>query len=305
MKFSRRKSAFKRISIPKSTALAVALLPILAYSLACNIDHGLAPEDPFQEVQHGIRGKIIFEYGEAWPQDIAETRLVVSRQPPLELSADAEGIIFSDPIPAGVDTFEYVLELDPGTYRFIAVLAREKDRGWNISNVVGIYSEFRGFLGIVFPDSVVVATDTTIVDGVDITADLTRGSISGTVTFEGPWPENTLVAGVAVYAQYPPPFILGLSGLALIPSEVSTFEYRALVPDGRYEGIIAVVLTEDDLQNIGSLKLEDIQVGIYADPADPTQPGVVEVTNGEDVEGIDIQADLKRLQSIAIPEGRP
>jgi hypothetical protein len=194
-----------------------------------------------------------------------------------------EEFVFSDPIPFGVDTFEYAFSLKPETYRIIAVISRERSQSWDISNLLAVYTPFPGLL---IPDSVVVATDTSIVEGVDIFVDLTKGSISGTVTFVGEWPDSTEFAGIAVYAQYPPLNPLLFSGIAVLPVNVTSAPYKVLLTPGKYEGVIVAAGTT----------LADIStIGIYYAPEDTTKPGVVEVFEGKNTAGIDIVADLSLI----------
>lgn len=248
----------------------------------CDIDHGLDVKDSTEIVRHGIKGKIIFNG--AWPETIAETRLIASVSFPPDPSNPLDEFIFSDPIPFGVDTFEYAFSLKPETYRIIAVISRERSQSWDISNLLAVYSPLPGLL---IPDSVVVATDTSVVEGVDIFVDLSKGSISGMVTFVGEWPPDTQFAGIAVYAQYPPLNPLLFSGIAVLPVNVTNAPYKVLLPPGKYEGVIVAA---------GATLLDISTIGIYYAQGDTTKPGVVEVFEGKNTAGIDIVADLSLIK---------
>lgn len=269
-------------SIQSTWHTILSTLTILLLTNSCNIDHGLEPVDSTEVVRHGIKGKIIFSG--TWPNNIAETRLVASVNFPPDPANPLAEFIFSDPIPVGVDTFEYAFSLEPNTYRLIAVIARERAKPWDVSNILAVYSPIPGLL---IPDSVVVATDTTVVEGVDIFVDLSKGTISGTVTFVGEWPEDAAFAGIAVYQQYPPPNPLLFSGIAVLPVKVQSAPYSVRVPPGRYEGIIVAV---------GSSLIDIRTVGIYYASGDTTKPGVVEVQEGSVTSGIDIIANLNLLK---------
>ncbi|MFQ6113332.1 MAG: hypothetical protein ACE5NG_04480 [bacterium] len=258
------------------------IILIINYCTGCNIDHGLDVDDLTEEVQHGIKGTIIFNG--TWPEEIVESRLVASVTFPPDPAAPLQEFIFSDPIPLGVDTFDYSFSLEPETYRLIGFIARESGQSWNISNLLAVFSPIPGLL---IPDSVVVETDTTVVEDVDIFVDFTKGSISGTVTFVGEWPSDTHFAGIAVYAQYPPLNPILFSGVAILPVQVTSTTYKVLVPPGRYEGVIVAA---------GSSLLEIRTIGIYYAPGDTTKPGIVDVLESKDTPGIDIEADLSLLK---------
>lgn len=262
----------------------ILLIILLTFQFSsCKIDHGLGVDDSSEIVKHGIKGTIFFNFKEQWPENIAETRLVASVNFPPDPTAPLDEFIFSDPVPVGVDTFDYVFSLKPGTYRIIAVIARERSQSWDISNILAVYSPVPGLF---LPDSVVIATESSIVEGVDIFVDLTKGSISGTVTFVGEWPPNTTFAGIAVYQKYPPLSPLLFSGIAILPVKVSSAPYKVLVPPGRYEGIIVAA---------GPTLLEISTIGIYYAPGDTTKPGAVEVFESKDTPEIDIIADLNLI----------
>lgn len=274
------------------------IICLLCFSQGC--DKGLDVIDPTEQVQHGIQGQILFKFNDQWPENLAETRLVASKDFPPSTDASSEGIIFSDPIPAGVDTFDYQLSLDTGVYQFIGVIAREKGKSWEVSNIYSVYSQLPDILGFIFPDSVAVETDTSIVGNVNMEVDLTRGSINGKVTFEGEWPDNTLIAGVAVFEKYSGQSlfeVLGqLRGISIIPPNVDASAYSARVPDGTYDAVVAVVITQEVLDNILASDISDIAVGFYPSAADPGVPGVVQVTDGENITGIDINANLGSIK---------
>lgn len=258
----------------------IILISSIYHFISCDVDHGLSVDDLSEKIKHGIKGTIIFNG--TWPEDIVESRLVASVSFPPN---PADTLSFSDPIPLGVDRFDYEFSLKPEkTYRLIAAVFREKEKSWEISNVLAVYSQKPDVFGLLFPDSVVVESDTSIVEGVDLFIDLNKGSISGTVTFTGDWPADTLIAGMAVFEEQSPPSFLSVKGLTLLPANVSNASYKVRVPPGSYEGITVLVIVNLDPIN-GRI------IGMYKAPDDTTKPAVVVLT-GQDTPGIDIIANL-------------
>lgn len=253
----------------------------------CDIDHGLSPSDPTEGVRHGIKGTIIFKG--AWPENVAEARLVVSKDFPPDPSASADDFIFSDPIQIGTDSLSYGLSLQPEIYKIIAIIFREENQGWDIANILSVYSQFSGVLGFLFPDSVAIDSDSTIVEGVDLAVDFTLGSISGTVSFVGEWPVPAPITGLAVFERQPqlsnPLALLSVKGVTIVPANVSTASYRVRVPAGSYEAIDVLAILSLSPFNIKLL-------GKYELGASPP----IQVKSGEDVSGIDITANLNLIR---------
>ena len=113
---------------------------------------------------------------------------------------------------------------------------------------------------------------------------ITCSGICGTVTFAGAVPESTQAVYIVAYHTFPhsrdslfnfqPP----LSSLhALTLGGVPTF-YDIAVEPGHYEWVLAVWVKQGfNLTNADSTLRES---GYYRDPADTSQPGVVDLTGG-------------------------
>ena len=102
---------------------------VFAISLqACSTDHGLGP------TVQGLRGTVHFNG--AWPEDILEIRVVVSKSYPPESFLDLSG--YSDAIPLLSDSVSYEIELSPGTYALVAVACR-RSPNWNTECLLGFY----------------------------------------------------------------------------------------------------------------------------------------------------------------------
>lgn len=106
-----------------------------------------------------------------WPAG-AENVLVVASKTILPTSL--LDIVFSSPIEVGFDSLAYYLSVQPGTYRLLGALVTEKDQNIGINSIKGIYKKKPSdFL----PGSVVVQTDTTIIENIDIILDFESGPL--------------------------------------------------------------------------------------------------------------------------------
>jgi len=104
-----------------------------------------------------------------WP-DGAESVLVIASKTVLPTSL--LDIVFGAPIVAGFDSTAYSLSLQPGTYRLIGSLVTETGKSIGVESIKGIYRKNPGdFL----PGSVVVPTDTTVAENIDITLNFESG----------------------------------------------------------------------------------------------------------------------------------
>ena len=105
-------------------------------------------------------------------------------------------------------TAEYELYLPQGTYDVVAVLWKEHNQSWNISNVIGVYGG--GIIDdLLIPTykSVTIPDNNTTVSDIDIKASLDRvnrdAKIKGEINFIGDWPNNTGVMAVGAFNKIP------------------------------------------------------------------------------------------------------
>ncbi|MBI1967454.1 MAG: hypothetical protein HYS40_05655 [Gemmatimonadetes bacterium] len=129
--------------------------------------------------------------------------------------------------------------------------------------------------------------------------------ICGTVVFRGALPESTDVAYVVAYARFP-------------QSQADLFTYTPTIPPtldlpdstadsvrfytlpliaGRYEWVLAVWKKQGTLTfaNADSLLRE---AGYYRNPADPSQPGIVNVY-GASTDSIDFVVDFTNMHPVS------
>jgi len=122
--------------------------------------------------------------------------------------------------------------------------------------------------------------------------------ICGTVTFRGALPDSTQAVYVVAYHTFPrsrdslftfqPPVTL----LRALPLDGAPAFYALPVDNGRYEWVAAVWVKQGfNLANADSTLRE---AGYYRDPADPAQPGVVNV-NAQQPDSIDFVIDFGQM----------
>ena len=112
------------------------LFILILIAFACDYQHGLHP------VQiAGISGSITFQ-GD-WPPETEWVRLVCFSHKPSpnnfgEFIAYLKGL--SDPLPMNVGSYDYVMQLEPGTYEWIIVAWKAKGLLIISSKTLGEYS---------------------------------------------------------------------------------------------------------------------------------------------------------------------
>jgi hypothetical protein len=126
--------------------------------------------------------------------------------------------------------------------------------------------------------------------------------ITGRITYTGgsaAWPDTTEWVRIAAFSRRPnsvteillPPLPIFSDTLTRF---VGTYDYQLRVPAGRYEWI--VLAWKPRLSNpINPLYSGLDTLGIYFDPNNPTQYGVINIAEGQTVSGIDITADFSEL----------
>ena len=119
-----------------------------------------------------------------------------------------------------------------------------------------------------------------------------KGSISGTIFFQGSWPDSTEEVSVVVYAKFPSSeldFINISVYNDTLPLWVSECNYSVELNPGRYELIMVVLRKQKEGWS------PDCFAGMYYSPSDPTHHGVVAVEKGQNLVGIDISVDLSQV----------
>jgi len=145
-------------------AIMITCGSLLAGTLfSCKLDHGLHPI-PIT----GIQGTVSF-LG-TYPSNTEWVRILCFSEKPnpqnfLEILAFLKGI--SDPLPAGVRTHSYIMELQPGTYKWVAIAWKPEKAPMTSLSIIG---EYRDPANPEQPGTVVVRSRQ-LTRGIDITAD--------------------------------------------------------------------------------------------------------------------------------------
>jgi hypothetical protein len=272
-------------------------IEVILFSAACEIDHGLEP------IRSKIGGVVHF-YGDHNPNTTDEVRVaVIKKFPPQNITE----LMFSDIIFGNGDTLPadrpWEIYLSPGSYEIVAVIWKEHNASWNISDIVGMYGGI--FIGdqlippFPFP-KIVVPNAESVVDTLNIQANLNRvnrdATVEGTVTFVGTWPSNTGVVGIGAFTDGPQQgnvIDYLVKNVALdysVPISVDRADYRLRVRSSDVLKYVAVMWI-DNSYDLGKIK----DIGFYRDPADTSKPGTVTLTNGR-ATGIDITVDFSKME---------
>ena len=114
-------------------------------------------------------------------------------------------------------------------------------------------------------------------------------AIEGTITFNGPFPENTLLTAVAAYFRRPDEKVEYLVYLVSMDFSIDENPYHFKLPvASRYRNIeyLAVFWLSD------RSGLDDFRtIGFYRDPDNPEKPGRIKLKKNKTVSGYDIEAD--------------
>ncbi len=283
------KTSHRKIGCSSYVSILTGL--ICLYFTNCYIDHGLEP------LFSKITGQIIYT-GEA-PSRTDEIRLAAARDFPPK---DINELLFSEQIPYNQDTVSYELYLPQGKYEVVALIWKEKNRSWNISDLIGIYGgSFIGDQLIPTYQPITIADRYTVLEEIDIQANLNRvnrdASIEGEILFQGDWPENTGAIGVGAFTEIPEKgnaldyFFKGIDIDYSLPIFVNRTAYRLRVHATDTLKYIAV-LWIDENYDLGELQ----DIGFYRDSLNPSSPGTVAIPEGlSRVENIDMVVDFSEM----------
>ena len=267
----------------------LAFLVLLALA-GCDYDHGIDPAVGVPTIRGTIHYKgeppantdwvIVVASRDFPPSDVVELALSQSRK----LSLAGESAAFEIEVQA------------LGSYAAVAAVWKAKDQPVVWSDILGIYgASLSG--GLSFPDTVHVTAEAPVVDGVDFTADfglVDRGAVlAGTITYEGTWPGNTELLGIAAYQTRPQTVFDFFRPAALnvsLPTGVTDYDYKLATPPGTYE-YVAVLWKA---RGTGLLAFEEL--GFHEQPPGSGVPAPVTVALGDTTRGVDILVDLGKTR---------
>jgi hypothetical protein len=207
---------------PYRVTAILAASTIFFILVSCFSDHGLEP------IRSNIQGTIT--YSGQWPAAAAEVRLVTATKFPPSGVSD---LIIGESIPLTGDSYDYNFYLKPGTYDLVGVAWREQNSIWDIISICGIYFSGTNSLS---PGEIIIPTDTSQVSNINIFVDrakarqVTNTKITGSVKFEGVWPDSILevrVIATTKFNLFPTvlPTLLDLSFSNSITTGVDSSDY--------------------------------------------------------------------------------
>jgi hypothetical protein len=264
------------------------LLTALLVMCACEIDHGLSP------AVYKIAGKIIFFKGKP-PANTDRIEVFALKEFPPQ---DPQNFLYLGQSGAldysRGDTVDYELNVAPTSYQLIGLLWKEKDKNWNLTGLLGIYTHS---ITTILPDSVVVSKKTPIVDNINLYANWERVSkdahIAGSITYKGDWPSKTSLLLLAVYAMKPTSEFTYFAFENVDysqPLKVDSSTFDLAVNSGTYN-YVALYWVSKNISKLTDL----VEIGAYKNPMNPNQNGVVTVHSNETLKGIDIEVDFNKL----------
>jgi len=266
------------------------IVVVIIIIFACEVDHGLYPID------YKIKGEIIFFKGEApentdrievfalkeFPPDDPQNFLYLGRSGSLDYSKG--------------DTVKYEVQVSPTSYQLIGVLWRETGKDWSLTGLIGIYT---GDLLSIFPGSVVVSNENPVVDSVNFYANWDvvskDANISGKITYNGDWPEDTSLLLLAVYKTKPNPAnefsYIAFENLDYSqPIHKDSSSYDIAVNSGTYNYVVLFWVGKN------MSKLTDLtEIGKYEDPDNPGEAGTIIISENDSTQ-YDINVNFDNIE---------
>lgn len=248
---------------------------------SCNFNHGIEP----------LPGKIkvsVYFYGTP-PENTQGIYLTVTPDfPPHAINE-----LYQSPnsLPTDLDTVVTEMELPYGHYDAVSLWYYSEDTKSNLADILAIPLNSSTLYPIDFE-----ITPEKPVQEMELFANWAtvdkNAAIEGTITFNGPFPKNTLATAVAAYLYEPTEKIHYLVWMKAIDFSIETnpYKYNLPVRNGLVSYIAVFWLPERaDLTDFRTL-------GIYEDPANPGAPGKLRLKKGETRKDINISADWSKIE---------
>ena len=269
-------------------SIFIFLFVSFVLNIQCIVDHGLNP------LQGRIKGKITFQNR---TNDVLnktdEIRVAVAKSfPPTEFTE----LITTGPLPKWEgDTIHYELVVPFGTYNILGVVWKGKSAPWNLSDILGYYREGLDLL----PTPIEVTKEKPTVEPIDLYADfklvIREALVTGTIFYEGDWPEETEITGIGAFKEPPNPnnifSLLSVSSAKIgIPIFVSSYNYNLPIGAGVYKYIGLFWKAKNK-------PFTDLRyLGFYADPGSPDLPGTITVAKGDTLRNIDMNINFNTIE---------
>ena len=267
----------------------ILVFTLTAIWLACEIDHGLYPQS------YKIKGKVIFLRGTP-PENTDRIEVFALKEFPPK---DPQNFLYLGQSGAldykSGNEIDYEIQVSPTKYDALVLLWKEKGFNLSLTGLIGIYTTTDQYP---LPVAVEICKEYPVVDSVDIYSDWNKvtkeASISGTITYQGTWPEDTSLLLLVIYKQKPndETTLLFFENIDYTqPLFVDSSSYRLLVARGKYNYVVLFWVGE----NIS--KLTDlVEIGVYESTTNPGEPGTVDLSAGGEAQNIDIHVDFNKIE---------
>lgn len=273
----------------KKYFIFVFLIISIIYIVKCEVDHGLYPVD------YKITGNIIFFKGEApantdrievfaikeFPPDDPQNFLYLGQSGSLNYSSG--------------DTVRYEVRVSPTSYELIGVVWKEKGHDWNLTGIAGLYT---GDKMAILPKTVTVSKEIPVVDNIDFYANWKtvskKSSISGKITYNGNWPNDTQLLLLAVYRVKPQTefqYIAFENVDYTQPINTDSSTYRISVNSGTYN-YVGLFWVGNSIKKLTDL----IPIGYYENSNTPGQPGSINVAAADSLINIDLNVNFNEIE---------
>lgn len=272
--------------------LLVSVLPLLL-AIECDYDHGIAPlpgtlavDVIFLNASIPLNTEGVYLFvAPVFPPHAINELYMNPNSLPLELDSDADSLqeyqIYSD-------TVSTEMVLPYGHYEALGLWWYNKETTSNLADILSLKVQYspQGLQTYQFditPDQPFHKTSL-YANPTHVDRDAT---IKGTITFNGPFPENTLATAIAAYIRRPEAkveYLLYLKSMDFSIDE-NPYHYTLPVKNGRVEYL--VVFWISDRAGLDDFKT----IGFYQDPPGSGEPGVLILGKNQTVTGIDINAD--------------
>jgi hypothetical protein len=266
----------------KIVSIILAVLLLILIIVYCEYDHGIAP------LPGTVEATIIFRNEP--PEDTEGIYLVVAPKfPPHAINE-----LFHSPnsLPTDQDTVVTTMELPYGHYEAVSLWFYSTRTESNLADILAIpLDPENNYLPLNFD-----ITKEEPVFKTKMYANWQRvnrdAAIEGTIYFNGPFPENTLITAIIAYLYEPEESIEFLLWMRSIDFSIddNPYQYRLPVRHGTIRHLAVYWLAEH-------AALTDFQVvGFYEDPNNPGQSGELRISAGETISNIDINADWSLIK---------
>lgn len=273
------------MKIKLSLGITLLLIALLIIAISCEVDHGLRP------VVYKITGDIVFFKGDP-PENTDRVEVFALKEFPPE---DPQNFLYlgrSGRLDySRGDTVSYEVRVSPTEYQLIGVLWKEKGEDWNLTGLMGIYT---GETFSILPAEVDVTREVPVVENIDFYANWKvvskNAALSGRITYEGEWPQDTQILLLAVYRVKP------TSEFQLIAFEnvdytqplfVDESTYRLAVNSGVYNHIVLYWVGKS-IKNLTDL----VEIGVHGGI---DTPAGIDIPDDGELENIDIHVNFNEI----------